>query len=207
VKKGVDYARLEAEYITGHWTLAQLSERHGLSIQAISKRAKVRGWKQDQTAKVHAARRNKLAHEAAVETGLRDAVEAAASQQVDVIREHKGRAGQARALIQKLLTELDWSTDHLETLERAIALADNGEPFDRQNLRTAFARATALPARAGALQKIVSSLATLVEIERKAYGIEDKPPETETYEERLRRLIDEAMQAEPGADPGVPTGT
>lgn len=197
-KDGVDWLIIEAEYRTGHWTYAQLAqrsaERTGVRItpQAVQKRSRRYGWVQDQRQEVRMRREAKLAQEAATEMGVEDAVEAAAQQQTAVIKGHKAVALRARRIVDRLLNELEWNGDNAAALERMIPLIENGNPFDAQALRESWKHATALPSRAVAVQRLASALDTVVGIERKSFGIVDGPPTEESYEDRLRKLVENA---------------
>lgn len=189
-KPQADWARIEAEYRTGRWTVREIAKRNGISHPAIVAKAKQYGWVQDISEKVEHARKAKLAIAAAVETGIPDAVEAAAAQQVNIVSEHKAQASKARAVVDKLLAEVDFTTEHRD-LFRAALEASGFEGFDKLNIQQALTKVLGLGSRSTALQRIVNSLATVVEIERKAYGIEDAPPPAEqSYEDRLKKLIE-----------------
>lgn len=186
---------IEAEYRTGLYSLRQLAKRHEpLSHTAIALRAKAEGWAQDLAAKVKVKREQKLAKEAAREAAVVPTaaalVEVVADKQVAVINGHKITALNGRELVNKLMDELGYNSAHLDDLRNMIDLiADSDEPFDKPRLRQLFTQAMTLPARAGALQKLVSAFGSIVDIERKAYGIEETPRVEKSYEERLRELM------------------
>ncbi len=197
-KAGVDWLKIEAEYRTGHWNFAELARRSfartGVKItpQAVQVRCKRHGWVKDQTEEVRIRREAHLAQEAAVELEVEDPVEAAAQQQTAVVRGHKAVALRARRIVDRLLNELEWNGDNAAALEKMIPLIENGDPFDRQALRESWKHATALPSRAVAVQRLASALDTVVGIERKSFGITDGPPTEESYEDRLKKLVEGA---------------
>lgn len=186
-----DWARIEAEYRTGRWTVREIGKRNGISHVSIIAKAKKMGWVQDIGEKVEHARKAKLAEQAAAETKIVDTVEAVATQQASIVSEHKQSAVTARAVVNKLLAEVDFTTEHRDLFREAVA-AGGFEGFDKLNIQQALHKVVGLGGRSTALMRIVNSLATVVEIERKAHGIEDAPPAEESYEDRLKKLMEGA---------------
>lgn len=185
-----DWARIEAEYRTGRWTVREIAKRNNISHPAIILKAKQFGWVQDISDKVVHARHNKLAHQAVMDTQIADTVEAVATQQADIVSQHKTAASKARAVADKLLAEVDFTTEHRD-LFRAALEASGFEGLDKLNIQQALTKVLGLGGRSMALQRVINSLATVVEIERKAYGIEDAPPPAEeSYEDRLKKLME-----------------
>lgn len=187
--KVIDWAKVEAEYRTGRWTVREIAKRNEITHPPIIQRAKKYGWVQDISQKVEHARKEKLAQQAMVETNLADTVDAVATQQADIVSQHKTAASKARAVVDKLLAEVDFTTEHRDLFRDALA-ASGFEGFDKLSIQQALTKVLGLGGRSMALQRVINSLATVVEIERKAYGIEDAPPPAEeSYEDRLKKLI------------------
>ena len=159
--EGVDWAKIEAEYRTGLYSLAELRARAGnaVSRQAIQQRAKSEGWVQDFRPAIKRERERMLA---GGELGA-EVIATAATEQAEVIRSHKDIAARLRRVIGQTVTELEQAQDI--------------KP----------------PAKAATARQLGAALATVSDTERKAHGIDETSAEAESYEDRLRRIIEQAQ--------------
>ena len=166
----VDWGAVEAAYRAGGQVLA-IAEAHGISRQQIYRRAEACGWQRDVAAAVRTARTRKLLKVPREYTP--PVVESAEQEQLDAAVE--AAAGAQVAIV----------TAHQAAaarLRQAIAaqideLAGSGDK---------------LPVRASTARQLAASLSSVVEVERRAHGITDDGGETDSYEARLRKLLEES---------------
>lgn len=179
VGQPVDWGAVEAAYRAGGQVLA-IAEAHGISRQAIYRRAEAGGWQRDVAAAVRTVRTRKLLQlpreyappvvECAEQEQLDAAVEAAAVTQVAIVTAHQVAAAKLRRAIAQQIDDL--------------AAAGNG---------LIGAEKLTLPVRASTARQLAASLASVVDVERRAHGITDDGGETDSYEARLRKLIEEGQ--------------
>ena len=94
---------------------------------------------------------------------------------------HRDDIRGGRALLGKLMCELNDITDRPDLVEALIMatsqLAD--DPARReQSIRTAFERVTSLPARVTSLKQLVESMRVVVSMEREAWGVTEIDPQS-----------------------------
>ena len=161
----VDWGAIEAEYRTGLYSLAELAARHGgvVTREAIHRRAKRHGWLQEIAPAIKRERERILLSREATEAQIEDATRAAAQTQADVISAHKEIAARLRRVIGKTVEELERD----ETLKP--------------------------PVKAQTARHLSGALSTVADTERKAHGIDETSAEVESYEDRLRRIIEQAQ--------------
>lgn len=188
-KQAIDWDAVERAYRAGVLTVREIGRQHGVSHVAIGKRAKDHAWARDLTAKVREA----------VTTGLvttsvtsedkateREIVEAAASQVITLVREHRRDIGEQRMLAQQLLAELHLTAMNRDEIEALIEEetraaedpnADKGAQQRAWVKRGQMLRAVALPQNASTLKDLATVLKTLVALEREAFNIHGAPEE------------------------------
>jgi hypothetical protein len=174
----VDWDAVERDYRTGKFTLRELGEKHGCTHGAVVKMVKKHGWTQDLTKAVRAATNARLIQEAVsneVAKGTQavtNAVLAAAEVNARVIRRHQERAA-------KVHGDLELATAKVLAMAETVA-----------DVREAGALMSAIEAGARTLK-------TLVEIERKAHGLDAKEGEDAPDEDDADRLrsLDKADRA------------
>lgn len=189
----LDMVRLQAEYESGSFTIAELGELHRRSHQAISALAKRKGW----------TRRLKPAVDRRVEEleqyGDEPDEDADPPERVETLDErrerlieatahaiiriksfHREHIGMARGLAARMLAELDETTalagKLLKFAESMVVDSDEA----RQEVERAIKRATSLAGRAKTLDVLSNVLKTLIALEREAYGITSAGPEQQT---------------------------
>lgn len=214
-KPRVDWDAVERDYRTGKFTDQELADKHGNRVtrQAISKRAKEKGWQKDLSAEVRRATRASLireqvatrvaeqvagsCQEATVSTA--DAVLAAAEVNKQVILQHRGDLQQARQVTMDLLAELAQGSmlaGHMEQLAQLLA-GSGAEPKDEAEARKLVSRALGLGGRVSSVKALADAITKLQEAERRAFGLDDQDgddPADDDDAERLR-LLDRADQA------------
>ncbi len=181
--KPVDWASVEAEYRAGIKTLRAIGAEFGVSNVAIVKRAKRDGWARDLSAAIKARTEDKVS-KAAVSNKVSKkrqvtaaaVVEANADLQSGVILSHRDDVGAARQIVNAMFAELGLLGDpDVQEGLRLLATTQAMEGSSAEAMKSmlkALDAAVALPGRAVVVQKLTASLASLIDKERQAFGID-----------------------------------
>jgi hypothetical protein len=183
-KPAPDWERIELDYRAGIKTLRQIAEEHGITHGAINKRAKRDGWERDLSERIH-AKADALVSRAAVsspvsaDTRMKEqaVVDANAHAVADVRLAHRRDIHRARRLTNALLDELERQTDPdtLVLLEELGELLKNpDEKTGRDRLNEVYQAVISLPERSKTMKVLAESLQKLVDMERQAFGMNDK---------------------------------
>jgi len=181
------------DYRTGAFTDRQLAAKYGVTHGAVQKWAKKHGWQKDLAGAVKAATAAKLAkYEVAKVAG--DAVASAVAKQLgsevvatteavlavaevntQVVLRHRRDILAARDEAIALLQELGWQRANMADLERLAELvsAEATSPAAAAERMSAFRRAVGLGGRVGNIHKLAETLAKLVPLERRAFGLDE----------------------------------
>lgn len=208
-----DYEAVERDYRTGSFTDQELATKYGKSRQAITKMAKVKGWKKDLTTAVRQATRAALIAEEAtkkvaelVASGSKatvDAVVVAAETNRQVILGHRDDIRRARQLTNALLGELELITVSPGSVNRIVEVLQADEQLTAKETleaRAALSDLMKLPARILSAQRLAQVMGRLQPLERRAFGLDDDvppPPEdelTELSDEELARRTEELLE-------------
>lgn len=208
-----DYEAVERDYRTGSFTDQELATKYGKSRQAITKMAKVKGWRKDLSAAVRQATRAALIAEAAtkkvaelVASGSKatvDVVVVAAETNRQVILGHRDDIRRARQLTNALLGELELITVSPGSVNRIVEVLAAGEELTAKetlDARCALNDLMKLPARILSAQRLSQVMGRLQPLERRAFGLDDDvppPPDdelTELSDEELERRTEEALE-------------
>lgn len=171
-RRRVDWDAVERDYRTGQFTQRELAEKHGCSHQAINKRAKSSGWTQDLAKQIKQATNAQLVatlvNQEVAKSGqeVASTVLAAAEVNTRVVLGHRKRIADLHRLAEDAQAKLE---------EMGGTLADVRE--------------------AGVFVQAVGGLAsitkTLIEQERKAFGLDDDgAKKSESYEDMLRKITE-----------------
>ncbi|WP_223799103.1 hypothetical protein [Sphingomonas nostoxanthinifaciens] len=146
-KTTVDWQRIEIEYCSGEDSIREIADRHDISDTAIRKRAKVEKW----VRKVRTANRREPERQPPPPAPIdpETPVDAAAI------------ADGGRALVARMLDELDVVTSHRGELEDMILQAT--EDDDDAARRDGMMRAVGLAGRANTMKTLALALKTLNE--------------------------------------------
>lgn len=213
----VDWDRIEPGWRAGVKSVLQLAadyqEATGNSVShtAINKHFKEKGIARDLADKVQAkaqalvsaAAVSAAAVSAEVSTETRAAtkpsdaaiIEANADLVATVMLSQRKDIKRNRALVMRLLDELEGVTDHGDTLEQmADMLLGDLDPEDkaaqarREKMLEAINKAISLASRVDSMKKLADTLKTLVALEREAYGITGDKEGGKSYEDVLDDL-------------------
>lgn len=188
-----DWEFIETAYRAGVLSLRQVATQHGISDTAIRKRAKRDGWTRDLSAKVRAKAddlvRSEVVHsEVRKETACeREVIEANAQMQADVVLSSRRDIQKARALVMRLLDELERMTAGADLLVQLGELMLD-PVANAGKLQEAYKKIISLPSRIDAMRKLADALKTLIALEREAFGIDPKKTAGQTLDEFLDGL-------------------
>lgn len=184
-KPAPDWERIEADYRAGLLSLREIAEPYSVSHTAIKKRADREGWTRDLSAKIR-AKAEALVSKDAVSTpenaetrvSEREIVDANAELVASVDRRHKGTAKRGQALVDKLIAELEITTDNLEDFEKLGELLDqtheneNGKLVE-DKLNKIYRAVINTGGRVDSLKKLAETFEKFSKFERTAYRLDD----------------------------------
>jgi len=186
----VDWEAVRKDYCAGIKTDRQIGSEQMVSHTAIQRRAKKEGWTRDLAERIRKKADTEVAKKAvAKEIALateKEVVEANAAIQVQVRLSHRTDIQRYRVICNKLAEELELGTDGAEFLEQ---LAELITADDRSTQRyQAMMKAISLPSRVGSMEKLATTLKTLITLEREAFGIDSREGgnDDKPVEERVR---------------------
>jgi chaperonin cofactor prefoldin len=140
-------------------------------------------------------------------------VEVAARNQADLILSQRADIQRYSKLAQKLLAELEATTDDSGLFAQLGELmidspdpdCSRAEQARVDKLQQAFDKVLAMPGRVDSFKKLTETLKTLIGLERQAFGLADnangeadKPPAPISNEEAARRVAFMLLQASKG---------
>lgn len=209
-RKQTDWERIEVEYRAGVLSLREIAGRHGITEGAIRKRAKRDGWSRNLDAKVQ-AKADELVRKAEVrkevrekqETTERETVEASAKAIADVRLSHRNDISRNKNLCLGLLEELESQTIDRELYEGLGDMLRHPDDKGFDKLNDLYRKVINTPSRIDSMKKLADALKTLIELERKAWGIDgadDKPKDNgDALLEALNKLTgDDSRLSLPG---------
>lgn len=204
--KRCDYEAVERDYRTGTFTDQELGDKYGKSRQAITKMAKVRGWKKDLSVAVRQVTKALVIAEAAKEkvaeqvakgsAATLDGVLAAATTNAQVILKHRKDIVTANTLLNNMMGELQQVTVNPAKLQELMEVLTGAEDMTHEQVaeaRAAFADLQRLPNRILSIQRISQAMARLQALERTAFGLDE--PEQPPPPDEAGDLSDEELEA------------
>lgn len=181
--KHVDWEAVELQYRAGIRSLKDIGAEYGVSDAGIIKRAKRNGWARDLRAKIQAKAEAKVSaslvsKEVSAQTKIaeRQIVEANAQAVADVRLAHRKDIRRARSLANAMLDELEQQTvpENLALLRELGELmrSPDDKGIDKRN--DLYQAVLALPERSKTMKVLVESLRTVVDMERTAFGMNER---------------------------------
>ena len=165
-RRRVDWDAVERDYRTGHFTEQELADKHGATRSAVSKQKRVKGWTKDLKDEIRHATQTRLVAELVAKGSekVADTVLAVAEVNTRVVLGHRKRIADLHRLAEDAQAKLE---------EMGATLVDVRE--------------------AGVFVQAVGGLATitktLIEQERKAFGLDDDGKKSEdTVDDLIRRI-------------------
>lgn len=200
-RQPVDWEGIEAQYRAGLLSLRMIAVQFGITEGAIRKRAKADGWQRPLAEKVREAAKEKLVRSDGTQGGTqprltdKEVTENAAQIIVSVAREHRSSIKTSRSLLNDLLAELKEASDNRAEIEEAVEVETASDSNGRR--RAMMLKAVALPCRAGVMLKLSAAMKNVIDLERQAFYMDDKPPNDT---EDLANAITEAMTDKEAAE-------
>lgn len=196
-----DWEAVEREYRAGQFSVSEIGRQHGVSHTAINKRAKKDGWSRNLAAQVREEVSARLVSDEVSAANARQAIDAAASRGVEVVRSHRRDIASARGVAGRLLEELDMVTAHRDEIADEIDAFVEIEAGDSdaakaraEKRRAAMHRAVGLSSRAGAMMSLSSALKNIVVLERQAFSLDAPGDDEPAKDPTLRKArIDELL--------------
>lgn len=186
-RRRVDWDAVDRDYRAGTLTVRELATKHSTDHATIVRRAKRLGLTRDLSDAVREATNARLIADTITKEvtsrvtkshqEVTSTVMAAAEVNARVIMGHRGELGQARALANALLVELQQAalTEDDQQLLAEVLVGEGAKPADLAKARGAVARAIGLGGRVTSMRALGETFARLQAAERAAYGIEQAP--------------------------------
>ncbi|UIF90867.1 hypothetical protein [Cupriavidus sp. UYPR2.512] len=199
-KRDIDWDAIYKDYRPNVKSVRQIAKEHGISHTAIQKYAEANHWQRDLAKKTNERAADLLARDivatevARLPRGGKSATERASEEEivqggaevkVAVQREHRKDIGRLRRIANTIADELEALTESKEEYERAAEMLAAG---DEVGTAKALQRAISLPSRVSSLESMSRTQATLIKLEREAFGIDAKDKEESPLEKLLREV-------------------
>lgn len=182
-KPGPEWDRIELDYRAGIKSLRQIAGEHGISEGAIRKRAKRDEWTRDLSERIQ-DKAEQLVRKEAVRSEVRaersaserEVVDANAQAVANIRLAHRRDIQRARKITNALLDELEQQAD----ADTVIYLQELGDllrsPDDNgmDKLNDLYHKVISLPERSKTMKVLAESLRIVVDMERQAFGMNDK---------------------------------
>lgn len=177
-KPPADWEAIERAYRAGVLSLRAIAKPHGISETAIRKRAEKEGWERDLSAKVAEKVRSELVRsevrkeKTANKVLEAEIVDAAATLQVNVVREHRKDITLLRDTLERLMGQVASMVENREEMDGVLEAMKGASPEDQVRLIEALGkRLRDIPAHAVVLKELGNTLKTVIALEREAFNI------------------------------------
>lgn len=182
VKKPIDWEAVEREYRAGIRSLADIGAEFGVSAPGIVKKAKVKEWERDLSAKIRAKAEakvnaalvnNRVNAEASINE--KQIVETNAEMMASVIRGHHKSLGRLGGIIQLLFDRLESELTGTDLFSQLGELMLSPDDSGQDKLNDLYRKVISLPSQTDTAKKLAETLKTQIELERKVFKIEETP--------------------------------
>lgn len=181
-RKAVDWERIEADYCAGIKSIREIAKENDVTDTAIRKKARHLNWARSLSAKIEAraidlVRREEVRTQVRTENAVseREIIEASAQAIVNVKLSHRKSIGRQRALVEKLLAEVEAQTDGSEDFARLGELLEDPDERGIDKLNEIYKKVIATPQRIDSIKKLAETLKHLIYLEREAFDIVPAP--------------------------------
>lgn len=194
-KQAVDWERIEVEYRAGVLSLREIADKYGITEGAIRKRAKRDGWERDLSAKIKAkteslVRKELVRSTVRIETATeKEVVDATADAVAFIEIKQRKDIGRNRTLAMSLMEELEASTDNKELFSQLGEIMSGSEEVS-DSMKALYRKVVSMPARIDSMQKLANTMKTLIDLERKAYGIDGEKRSADDKLDDLLAMLD-----------------
>ena len=184
-KKTVDWELVEKHYRCDILSNVQIGKECGVSEGMIRKRAKKDGWTKDLKARIKQRTeelvRADLVREPSTSLTPRteqQTVEVASQATALVLIAQKGSIQRSHSLFEKLMAELELTTDNRELFEQLGELLDTSGPdsngrYVKDKINEIYQKVISMQGRVDSAKKLTEILEKVVKMEREAFGIDD----------------------------------
>ena len=187
-KDGVNWIAIEAEYRAGIKTPAEIGATHGVTRQAVNKRAKLNGWERNLHERIQMAVAEKVARTAAAEG--QDVIEANANALATVELTQRQDIRNLREMVALLAEECRAQVKNPADFEKLGELMqkDDGEgTVDKLN--ELYRKVVSMPGRIQSVKQLAETLKILIELERKVLRMDQDTGQKNTSVDDLLRRI------------------
>lgn len=201
-RKDIDWESIRAHYGAGIRSLVDIAAEYGVSDAGILKRAKKEEWTRDLSARIKAKADAKVSAALVSEevsakrlVTEREVVEANAEMQYKIRISHRVDIQRVKNLLMSLLAEAESQSDDralYKQLGELLAAPDEDNNVDKLN--EIYKKAMSLPQRVTVVKQVTETLATLIKLEREAFGIDKEEKASGGYESLLRDLYKAAAE-------------
>lgn len=167
-RRRVDWDAVERDYRTGRFTEQELADKHGATRSAVSKQKRVKGWTKDLKDEIRHATQARLVAELVAKGSekVADTVLAAAEVNTRVVLGHRKRIADLHRLAEDAQAKLESMGDSLVDVREAGVFVQ-------------------------AVNGLATITKTLIEQERKAFGLDDDGKKSEDAVDDLIRRLDD----------------
>ena len=197
-KRQIDWECIERDYRAGIRSLREIAAEHGISHQAIKKRAERDSWDRDLGAKIKAkaealvAKREVTAQVTVATKTAEVAVVQANAEAIATVRlSHRSDIRRFKALVVQLLAECEAESGDPSLFVELGEILRQPDDNQQDRLNDAYRKAISLPQRIKGVKELADTLKTLIALEREAWGLAsyvEPVQQTAAYETREQQL-------------------
>ena len=176
-RSGIDWEKIEREYIAGQLTIRQIADENGVSDSQVRARAKKEGWRRDLSAVIAARTKAKISAidvSALVEQSAQESADKSA-QFIRTAIEQASDIASSTILRHRADIRLD-----LERAQSISALLD--DKLSQADCLADVVKATQ------AFKALVDARAKLIDKEREAYGVDNAPKSDDPLSDLLKSI-------------------
>jgi len=194
-KREVDWEKISPHYRAGIRSLKDIGDEFGVSDAAIIKHAKKNGWERDLTARIREKAKAKVSAavvsaEVSAQTKLTETIRIEIEAEVQSRMEltHRTDITRARGVAMSLLSELESQTVNHELFEQLGFMLRNEDDKGADKLNDLYHKVISMSGRTSNMKQLADTLKTLIDLERRAYGIDTRVGASEGLEDWLKKL-------------------
>ena len=183
----LDWERIEVDYRAGLLSLREIAQQHGISHQAIAKRAKSSDWVKDLSAKIR-LKAESLVAKTLVDSKVdrkkastdKEIVQVNAQKVADVSISHRTDIQRARAINNNLLLELEGQTgaENVALIQQLGEIMRQPDDKGQDRRNDLYLKIISLPERSKTMKTLADGMRVLVDMERQAYNMDDPANKT-----------------------------
>lgn len=173
-RKHADWETIGREWRANTRSGRAIADKHGISESGLRKQMKKMGIERDLGEEVRKSARAQLVRtKVEGEQNEREIVEAAASEQVEIIRTHQVSISKGQNVCELLMHELLADTMKIEDIEAFIE--DETKDDENGKRKAAMLKAVSLQSRATTAVALSNAMKTFIALQRQAHGIDANP--------------------------------